>query len=126
MEQFVVKPVISLGGELAVTHAALFMIGAVVVIIGGLALLAPLSLLMIVERTAFEFLVAALQGYIFTVLTCIYLNYAQHLGPVAGSGDKLHPRWPEPTMESRGVAGCRQEKHGLGPLSWSSERYFRA
>src|SRR4051794_29548140 len=36
MEQFVVKPVIPLGGGLAVTNAALFMIGAVAVIVGGL------------------------------------------------------------------------------------------
>ena len=39
MEQFVIKPVIPLGGGLAVTNAVLFMIGAVAVIVGGLLLL---------------------------------------------------------------------------------------
>jgi F-type H+-transporting ATPase subunit a len=35
---------------------------------------------MIVALTAFEFLVAALQAYVFTVLTYIYLNDALHPG----------------------------------------------
>src|SRR3954454_2884586 len=38
MEQFVIKPVIPLGGGLAITNAALFMVTAVVVIVGGLLL----------------------------------------------------------------------------------------
>jgi F-type H+-transporting ATPase subunit a len=35
---------------------------------------------MAVGLTALEFLVAALQAYVFTVLTCIYLNDALHPG----------------------------------------------
>ena len=49
-------------------------------IIGALTILAPLPLLMAVALMALEFLVAALQAYVFTVLTCIYLNDALHPG----------------------------------------------
>lgn len=65
-------------------HIALKVFGSFVVSLGaagfGYALLAPLPLLMIVALTAFEFFVAALQAYVFTVLTCIYLNDALHPG----------------------------------------------
>ena len=47
---------------------------------GAIAILAPLPLLMAVALMAFEFLVAVLQAYVFTVLTCIYLNDALHPG----------------------------------------------
>ncbi len=46
---------------------------------GALAILSPAPLLGIVAVTALEFLVAALQAYVFAVLTCIYLNDAIHL-----------------------------------------------
>jgi F-type H+-transporting ATPase subunit a len=65
-------------------HIALKVFGGFVVSLGtagvGIALLSPLPLLMAVGLTAFEFLVAALQAYVFTVLTCIYLNDALHPG----------------------------------------------
>jgi F-type H+-transporting ATPase subunit a len=65
-------------------HIALKVFGGFVVALGtagaGYALLAPLPLAMIVALTGFEFLVAALQAYVFTVLTCIYLNDAVHPG----------------------------------------------
>lgn len=41
---------------------------------------ATLPLGMIVALTAFEFLVAFLQAYVFTILTCVYLNDALHPG----------------------------------------------
>ncbi len=41
---------------------------------------AVLPLAMVVALTALEFLVAALQAYVFAVLTCIYLNDALHPG----------------------------------------------
>src|SRR5918995_4438055 len=47
---------------------------------GALSILAPLPLLMAVSFLSREFLVAALQAYVFTVLTCIYLNDALHPG----------------------------------------------
>ena len=65
-------------------HIALKVFGGFVVSLLGagaaLANLAPLPLLMAVALTALEFLVAALQAYVFTVLTCIYLNDALHPG----------------------------------------------
>jgi len=42
--------------------------------------LAPLPLLGAVALTALEFLVAFLQAYVFTMLTCMYLNDALHPG----------------------------------------------
>jgi F-type H+-transporting ATPase subunit a len=65
-------------------HIALKVFGGFVVSLGAaggvVAVLAPLPLLMAVALTAFEFLVAFLQAYVFTVLTCIYLNDALHPG----------------------------------------------
>ena len=43
----------------------------------GLGALAPIA--MNVALTGFELLVAFLQAYVFTVLTCLYLNDALHL-----------------------------------------------
>ena len=47
---------------------------------GFAALLSPLPLAAIVALTAFELLVAFLQAYVFTILTCVYLNDAIHPG----------------------------------------------
>ncbi len=47
---------------------------------GAWGLIAPLPLLLTVALTALEFLVAALQAYVFSVLTCVYLNDAVHGG----------------------------------------------
>ncbi len=47
---------------------------------GATMLLAPLPLVMIVALYALELLVACLQAYVFTILTCIYLNDALHPG----------------------------------------------
>jgi F-type H+-transporting ATPase subunit a len=47
---------------------------------GTYAILAPLPLLMATALVALEFLVAFLQAYVFTMLTCMYLNDALHPG----------------------------------------------
>lgn len=47
---------------------------------GAFAVLAPLPFVIIIALTALEFLVAGLQAYVFTILTCIYLNDALHPG----------------------------------------------
>ncbi len=47
---------------------------------GAYAIIAPLPLAGIVVLTAFELLVAALQAYVFAILTCVYLNDAIHPG----------------------------------------------
>jgi F-type H+-transporting ATPase subunit a len=41
---------------------------------------AVLPVFMITALTALELLVAVLQAYVFTILTCIYLNDALHPG----------------------------------------------
>jgi F-type H+-transporting ATPase subunit a len=65
-------------------HIALKVFGGFVVSLlaagGALSILAPLPLVMAVALMALEFLVAGLQAYVFTVLTCIYLNDALHPG----------------------------------------------
>ncbi|AQX18063.1 MULTISPECIES: F0F1 ATP synthase subunit A [Bartonella] len=52
------------------------MVGVGIIGLGG----AILSLAMTVAITALEFLVAFLQAYVFTVLTCMYINDAVHPG----------------------------------------------
>jgi F-type H+-transporting ATPase subunit a len=47
---------------------------------GVWGIISPLPLLLSVALTALEVLVAALQAYVFAVLTCVYLNDAVHGG----------------------------------------------
>ena len=47
-------------------------------VLGWLGAVLPLG--MTVALTALEFLVAFLQAYVFTILTCIYINDAIHPG----------------------------------------------
>jgi len=64
-------------------HITLKVFGGFVVMLlgaGSFAALAPLPLLAAVALTALEFLVAFLQAYVFTMLTCMYLNDALHPG----------------------------------------------
>jgi len=64
-------------------HAMLEVFGAFVVMLGGAGLLgivpAGVSLAVNVALIGFEILVAALQAYVFAILTCIYLHDAVHL-----------------------------------------------
>lgn len=57
-------------------HMILKLFGAFTVMM-GLWGFAPLAF--IVGMTAFEFFIAGLQAYVFTILTCVYLNDALHL-----------------------------------------------
>jgi F-type H+-transporting ATPase subunit a len=62
-------------------HITLKVFGGFVVMLlgaGSFAALAPLPLLAAIALTALEFLVAFLQAYVFTMLTCMYLNDALH------------------------------------------------
>jgi F-type H+-transporting ATPase subunit a len=64
-------------------HITLKVFGGFVVMLlgaGSFAVLAPIPLLMAVAITALEVLVAFLQAYVFTLLTCMYLNDALHPG----------------------------------------------
>ena len=74
-----------LGGHVALKVFAGFIIAlGTMAAGGGLGLLglpgAALSLTGVVALTALEFLVAFLQAFVFTVLTCIYLNDVVNLG----------------------------------------------
>jgi F-type H+-transporting ATPase subunit a len=83
---FISRPIslsLRLFANMLAGHIALKVFGGFVVSLGAagvLAVLAPLPLFMAVALTALEFLVAGLQAYVFTVLTCIYLNDALHPG----------------------------------------------
>ncbi|MBZ6075981.1 F0F1 ATP synthase subunit A [Microvirga puerhi] len=84
---FISRPVslsLRLFANMLAGHIALKVFGGFVAALlgagGALAILAPLPLFMAVALMALEFLVAALQAYVFTVLTCIYLNDALHPG----------------------------------------------
>ena len=64
-------------------HITLKVFGGFVVMLlgaGTFAALSPLPLLMAVALTALEVLVAFLQAYVFTMLTCMYLNDALSSG----------------------------------------------
>jgi F-type H+-transporting ATPase subunit a len=65
-------------------HIALKLFAGFVVTLASLGFLgilgSVLPLIMAVALTALEFLVAFIQAYVFTILTCIYLNDALHPG----------------------------------------------
>jgi F-type H+-transporting ATPase subunit a len=69
-----------LAGHIALKVFASFipLLGAALGIAGWIGGILPLS--MVVALTALELLVAFLQAYVFTILTCIYLNDAIHPG----------------------------------------------
>ncbi|WP_284178362.1 F0F1 ATP synthase subunit A [Rhabdaerophilum sp. SD176] len=83
---FVSRPIslsLRLFGNMLAGHIALKVFGAFVAALlgaGAAGILAPLPLLLAVALTALEFLVAFLQAYVFTILTCVYLNDALHPG----------------------------------------------
>jgi F-type H+-transporting ATPase subunit a len=65
-------------------HITLKVFASFITLLGGLGIAgmagATLPLFMVVALTALELLVAALQAYVFAILTCIYLNDAIHPG----------------------------------------------
>jgi F-type H+-transporting ATPase subunit a len=83
---FLSRPIslsLRLFGNMLAGHIALKVFGGFVVALAGagaFAVLAPLPLILAVALTALEFLVAFLQAYVFTILTCVYLNDALHPG----------------------------------------------
>ena len=68
---------IRLAANMMAGHTMLKVIAGFVTAMGAIYGLAPLALLVVL--TGFEIFVAVLQAYIFTVLTCVYLNDAIHL-----------------------------------------------
>jgi F-type H+-transporting ATPase subunit a len=84
---FVSRPIshsVRLFANMLAGHITLKVFGGFVTMLGSLGLLgwlgAVLPLGLTVALTALEFLVAFLQAYVFTILTCIYLNDAIHPG----------------------------------------------
>ena len=83
---FLSRPVshsVRLFANMLAGHITLKVFGGFVVMLlgaGTYKLLAPLPLAMAVALTALEVLVAFLQAYVFTMLTCMYLNDALHPG----------------------------------------------
>lgn len=77
---YMTRPVslsIRLAANMMAGHTVLKVIAGFVASLGILLGWAPIVLL--VALTGFEFFVAILQAYIFTVLTCVYLNDAIHM-----------------------------------------------
>ena len=83
---FLARPVshsVRLFANMLAGHITLKVFGGFVVMLlgaGTFAALSPLPLLMAIALTALEVLVAFLQAYVFTMLTCMYLNDALHPG----------------------------------------------
>ncbi|MBY0406222.1 MAG: F0F1 ATP synthase subunit A, partial [Rickettsiales bacterium] len=77
---YLARPVslsVRLSANMMAGHTMLKVIAGFVVMLGLAGGWAPLSLLVVL--TGFEIGIAVLQAYIFTVLTCVYLNNALHL-----------------------------------------------
>jgi F-type H+-transporting ATPase subunit a len=84
---FVSRPIslsIRLFANMLAGHITLKVFAGFVVLLGSMGFVgilgAVLPLILTVAITALEFLVAALQAYVFAVLTCLYLNDAIHPG----------------------------------------------
>ena len=84
---FFLRPVshsVRLFANMLAGHIALKVFAGFVTAMAGAGVLgmlgATLPVLMITALTALELLVAVLQAYVFTILTCIYLNDALHPG----------------------------------------------
>jgi F-type H+-transporting ATPase subunit a len=84
---FLIRPVshsVRLFANMLAGHITLKVFAAFVTMLGGLGIAgwlgATLPLALTVVLTALELLVAFLQAYVFTILTCIYLNDALHPG----------------------------------------------
>jgi F-type H+-transporting ATPase subunit a len=84
---FISRPIslsIRLFANMLAGHITLKVFAGFVATLGSLGAVgvlgAILPLLGVVALTALEFLVAALQAYVFAVLTCLYLNDALHPG----------------------------------------------
>ncbi len=83
---FIARPItlsVRLFANMLAGHITFVVLGGFVVGLlgaGAYAIIAPLPLAGIVALAALELLVAALQAYVFAILTCVYLNDAIHPG----------------------------------------------
>jgi F-type H+-transporting ATPase subunit a len=77
---YLARPVslsVRLAANMIAGHTMLKVIAGFVIMLGLLGGIVPLAFLIVL--CGFEIFVAVLQAYIFTVLTCVYLNQALHL-----------------------------------------------
>jgi len=84
---FFLRPIshsVRLFANMLAGHIALTVFASFIPVLAGLGIAgyagAVLPLGMVIALTALELLVAFLQAYVFTILTCIYLNDAIHPG----------------------------------------------
>jgi F-type H+-transporting ATPase subunit a len=83
---FFLRPIslsLRLFGNMLAGHIALKVFGGFVAMLlgaGAWGVISPFPMLLAVALTALEFLVAFLQAYVFTILTCVYLNDSLHPG----------------------------------------------
>ncbi len=83
---YFVRPVshsIRLAGNIMAGHAVMkvFAAFAPMILLSGIGILVtPISILAITAIYGLEFLVAGIQAYVFTILTCVYLKDALHPG----------------------------------------------
>jgi F-type H+-transporting ATPase subunit a len=84
---FISRPIshsVRLFANMLAGHITLKVFASFITLLGGLGAVgiagAVLPLAMVIGLTALELLVAFLQAYVFTILTCIYLNDALHPG----------------------------------------------
>src|SRR6202044_94695 len=84
---FFLRPIshsVRLFANMLAGHIALAVFASFIPVLGGLGIVgyfgAILPLGMVIALTALELLVAFLQAYVFTILTCIYINDAIHPG----------------------------------------------
>jgi F-type H+-transporting ATPase subunit a len=77
---YLIRPIslsVRLFANMTAGHTMLKVFGGFVVMLGVLGGWAPLAF--VVALTGLEFGIAVLQAYVFTILTCIYLNDAVHM-----------------------------------------------
>jgi F-type H+-transporting ATPase subunit a len=77
---YFVRPVslsVRLFANMLAGHTMLKVFGSFVLMLGAIGGWAPL--IFIVALTGLEFLIAFLQAYVFTILSCLYLNDAIHM-----------------------------------------------
>jgi F-type H+-transporting ATPase subunit a len=84
---FIARPIslaMRLFANMLAGHIALKIFAGFIVLMttagGAVLVLSPLPMIMIVALYALELLVACLQAFVFSILTCIYLNDALHPG----------------------------------------------
>ena len=78
---YLIRPItlsIRLAANMMAGHIVLYIITSFI-IMGGLNILGIIPIPFVMVLTAFELFIGLLQAYIFTILTCVYLNDAIHL-----------------------------------------------